>query len=140
MSPDSPRGGSSGGGRPRDEAPAAMTTATSASSAFPVSSSAHTGPDGFDAKQWLAATASDVPREGRTNRLILLHGPNGSAKSTCIASLQRGMEHYSTLDEGALYRFNWIFPSQKLTKGGIGFSGGAFEAEGGAADTYAYLE
>src|SRR6185369_11148083 len=39
-----------------------------------------------------------------------------------------------------LYRFNWIFPSQKLTKGGIGFSGGAFEAEGGATDTYAYLE
>jgi serine protein kinase len=50
------------------------------------------------------------------------------------------MEHYSTLDEGALYRFNWIFPSQKLTRGGIGFSGGAFEAEGGATDTYAYLE
>src|SRR5438105_4453693 len=71
MSPDSPRGGSSGGGRPRDEAPAAMTTATSASSAFPVSSSAHTGPDGFDAKQWLAATASDV-REGFARKRLLI--------------------------------------------------------------------
>src|SRR5450432_2497162 len=85
---------------------------------------------------------SNFAREGRTNRLILLHGPNGSAKSTFVASLQRAMEHYSTLDEGALYRFNWIFPSQKLTKSGIGFGGasGAVDASGGAPETYAYLE
>lgn len=86
---------------------------------------------------------SNFAREGRTNRLILLHGPNGSAKSTFVASLQRAMEHYSTLEEGALYRFNWIFPSQKLTKGGIGFGGGGagtFEGAGGAPETYAYLE
>jgi predicted Ser/Thr protein kinase len=86
---------------------------------------------------------SNFAREGRTNRLILLHGPNGSAKSTFVASLQRAMENYSTLDEGALYRFNWIFPSQKLTKGGIGFGGSggsAFEGAGGAPETYAYLE
>ncbi|HVR62605.1 MAG TPA: serine protein kinase PrkA [Polyangia bacterium] len=82
---------------------------------------------------------SNFAREGRTNRLILLHGPNGSAKSTFVSCLQRAMEHYSTLDEGALYRFNWIFPSQKLTKGGIGFGGSGFEA-GGAADTFAYLD
>jgi serine protein kinase len=82
---------------------------------------------------------SNFAREGRTNRMILLHGPNGSAKSTFVASLQRAMEHYSALDEGALYRFNWIFPSQKLTKGGIGFSGGAFEG-GGNTETFAYLE
>jgi predicted Ser/Thr protein kinase len=81
---------------------------------------------------------SNFAREGRTNRLILLHGPNGSAKSTFVACMQRGMEHYSTLEEGALYKFNWIFPSQKLTKGGIGFGGG-FE-HGGAQETYAYLE
>jgi serine protein kinase len=80
---------------------------------------------------------SNFAREGRTNRLILLHGPNGSAKSTFVACLQRGMEHYSTLDEGALYRFNWIFPSQKLTKGGIGFGGGF---EHGAHETFAYLD
>jgi serine protein kinase len=80
---------------------------------------------------------SNFAREGRTNRLILLHGPNGSAKSTFVACLQRGMEHYSSLDEGALYRFNWIFPSQKLTKGGIGFGGGF---EHGAHETFAYLD
>ena len=64
---------------------------------------------------------SNFAREGRTNRLILLHGPNGSAKSTFVACLQRAMEHYSALEEGALYRFNWIFPAQKLTKGGSAF-------------------
>src|SRR3569623_2832198 len=77
---------------------------------------------------------SNFAREGRTNRLILLPGPRGSAKSTFVAAIPRAMEHYSTLEEGALYRFNWIFPSQKLTKGGIGFSGGAFDAGPGASD------
>ncbi|MEO8212591.1 MAG: serine protein kinase PrkA [Myxococcales bacterium] len=82
---------------------------------------------------------SNFAREGRTNRLILLHGPNGSAKSTFVACLQRGMEHYSALEEGALYRFNWIFPTQKLTKGGIGFSGGKFEPAN-PSETFAYLD
>jgi serine protein kinase len=62
-------------------------------------------------------------QDGRANKLILLHGPNGSAKSTFIRCLGRGLEHYSTLDEGALYRFSWIFPTQKHTRGGIGFGG-----------------
>src|SRR6185369_5373185 len=83
---------------------------------------------------------SNFAREGRTNRLILLHGPNGSAKSTFVACLQRSMEHYSTLPEGALFRFNWIFPSQKLTKGGIGFGGAGNFESGAATDTFAYLE
>ncbi|HRC56581.1 MAG TPA: hypothetical protein PKU97_11700, partial [Kofleriaceae bacterium] len=62
-------------------------------------------------------------REGRANKVILLHGPNGSAKSTFLRCLGRGAEHYSTLPEGALFRFSWIFPSQKTGKGGIGFGG-----------------
>ncbi len=60
-------------------------------------------------------------RQGRPNKLILLHGPNGSAKSTCVAAIARGLEHYSTTDEGALYRFNWVFPSDTSSKGSIGF-------------------
>jgi predicted Ser/Thr protein kinase len=62
-------------------------------------------------------------QDGRPNKLILLHGPNGSAKSTFIRCLGRALEHYSTLDEGALYRFSWIFPTQKSTRAGIGFGG-----------------
>ena len=83
---------------------------------------------------------SNFAREGRTNRLILMHGPNGSAKSTLVACLQRALEHYSTLDEGALYRFNWIFPSQRVAKTGIGFSGGVPLEPGSTTDSYAYLE
>src|SRR5258706_9135371 len=62
-------------------------------------------------------------QDGRPNKLILLHGPNGSAKSTFIRCLGRGLENYSTLDEGALYRFSWIFPTAKSTRAGIGFGG-----------------
>lgn len=53
---------------------------------------------------------SNFVREGRANRLVLLHGPNGSAKSTFVGCLMRALEHYSHQDEGALYRFSWIFP------------------------------
>ncbi len=59
--------------------------------------------------------------QGRPDKLILLHGPNGSAKSTCVAAISRALEHYSRLPEGALYRFNWVFPSGTFSKGGIGF-------------------
>src|SRR5262249_49918897 len=70
--------------------------------------------------------------------LILLHGPNGSAKSTFIRCLGRALENYSTLDEGALYRFSWIFPTQKHTRGGIGF-GGNSDALPGSGESFAYL-
>ena len=81
---------------------------------------------------------SNFAHEGRTNRLVLLHGPNGSAKSTVVACIQRAMEHYSQLDEGALYRFNWIFPIQHVSKGGIGF-GGTHDSIGDT-ESYAYLD
>jgi predicted Ser/Thr protein kinase len=83
---------------------------------------------------------SNFARQGRSNRLILLHGPNGSAKSTFVSCLQRAMEHYSSLDEGALYRFNWIFPSQRTGKGGIGFGGGQPPDRQAVGESYAYLE
>jgi serine protein kinase len=80
---------------------------------------------------------SNFVREGRPNRLILLHGPNGSAKSTIAQCLMAGLEHYSTLDEGALYRFNWVFPSQKTIRGSLGFAHDKGNAH--AAASYAHL-
>lgn len=65
---------------------------------------------------------SNFVRVGRNNKLILMHGPNGSAKSSMVACLMAGMEHYSKQDQGALYRFNWIFPNEKLQRSSIGFS------------------
>lgn len=80
---------------------------------------------------------SNFVREGRPNRVLLLHGPNGSAKSTIAACLMRALEHYSSCDEGALYRFHWIFPSQTTLRGSIGFGGPKSMTDKGAS--YAHL-
>ena len=77
-------------------------------------------------------------QDGSAGKVVLLHGPNGSAKSTFLRCLGRGLEHYTTLDEGACYRFSWIFPSQKSSKGGIGF-GGSGQATVDAAESFATL-
>jgi len=83
-------------------------------------------------------TLRSFVQDGRPNKLILLHGPNGSAKSTFIRCLGRALENYSTLEAGALYRFSWIFPAQKHTRGGIGFGGNA-DAAHDSLDSFAYL-
>lgn len=80
---------------------------------------------------------SNFVREGRPNRLVLLHGPNGSAKSTIVGCVMRGLENYSTLDQGALYRFNWVFPSSKTLRGSLGF--GQKDQAGSQVGTYAHL-
>ncbi|MBP6218047.1 MAG: hypothetical protein KA436_05630 [Oligoflexales bacterium] len=44
---------------------------------------------------------------GPEKRVVLLHGPVGSAKSTIVRMLKKGLEQYSRTDEGALYSFTW---------------------------------
>ena len=44
---------------------------------------------------------------GTERRVLLLHGPVGSSKSTIARLLKKGMEHYSHTDDGALYTFDW---------------------------------
>jgi predicted Ser/Thr protein kinase len=77
-------------------------------------------------------------RQGRVDRFILLHGSNGSSKSTISELVAAGLEYYSALDEGALYCFNWIFPTQKAGRGGIGFGGRGSDTD--TTETFAYLE
>lgn len=45
---------------------------------------------------------------GTERRILLLHGPVGSAKSTLCRLLKRGMERYSQSDGGAWYSFKWV--------------------------------
>ncbi len=45
---------------------------------------------------------------GTEKRVILLHGPVGSAKSTICRQLKAGVERYSKSDEGAMYTFEWV--------------------------------
>src|SRR5437764_11141470 len=44
---------------------------------------------------------------GTEKRVILLHGPVGSAKSTIVRLLKKGLEEYSRTPDGALYTFSW---------------------------------
>jgi serine protein kinase len=44
---------------------------------------------------------------GTERRVILLHGPVGSAKSTIARLLKRGIEEYSRTDAGMLFSFSW---------------------------------
>lgn len=83
---------------------------------------------------------SNFARQRRVDRFILLHGPNGSSKSTITELVARAMEHYSTLDEGPIYRFNWIFPSLTISRGGIGFGGKSIGGPSPAGKSYAHLE
>ena len=50
---------------------------------------------------------------GTEKRVILLHGPVGSAKSTICRMLKQGLERYSKTEQGALYTFEWIDESGK---------------------------
>jgi serine protein kinase len=47
-------------------------------------------------------------RYGAEKRVILLHGPVGSAKSTIVRLLKKGLEEYTTRQEGRLYSFTWV--------------------------------
>jgi serine protein kinase len=44
---------------------------------------------------------------GTERRVFLLHGPVGSAKSTIVRLLKKGLEAYSKTQDGALYTFSW---------------------------------
>lgn len=45
---------------------------------------------------------------GIEKRVLLLHGPVGSSKSTIARLLKQGLASYSAKDEGALYTLGWV--------------------------------
>ncbi len=47
-------------------------------------------------------------RYGPEKRVILLHGPVGSAKSTIVRLLKKGLEQYSKQPKGAVFSFRWV--------------------------------
>ena len=51
---------------------------------------------------------------GTERRVLLLHGPVGSSKSTIARLLKRGLEDYSRTEEGMLFSFGW-----KTADGGL---------------------
>jgi predicted Ser/Thr protein kinase len=75
---------------------------------------------------------------GRSDKIVMLHGPNGSAKTTIADLLFKGLEAYSATPEGAVYRFAWVFPRTEVEGAGLGFGGRQPKTED--LDTFAYLE
>ena len=74
--------------------------------------------------------------EELNNKLILLHGSNGSAKSSLITCVIRGLEHYSHQENGALYRFHWIFPTNSYGKPSFGLN----QEKRGESDVESYAK
>ncbi|MEL6183344.1 MAG: serine protein kinase PrkA [Myxococcota bacterium] len=79
---------------------------------------------------------SGFARDGQVSKLILLHGPNGSAKSSLIRCIQGALEAYSLLPQGALYTYAWIFPTERIEKGRLGFGD---RAPSQSSSSYAHL-
>ncbi|HVP65889.1 MAG TPA: serine protein kinase PrkA [Anaeromyxobacteraceae bacterium] len=92
-----------------------------------------------EVQQSVYRALSNFVRLGRVNKLILLHGPNGSAKSSFLQALGRATEAYSHLPGGALYRYLWVFPSEKKARGGGPMGFGPSTGEGDLA-SFAHLE
>lgn len=67
--------------------------------------------------------------ENRINKIILLHGPNGAAKTSLIASIMGAMEDYSRKPEGAVFTFNWIFSDMGEKEAGLGFGDSGLNKE-----------
>lgn len=51
---------------------------------------------------------------GPERRVLLLHGPVGSSKSTIVRLLKKGLEAYSRQPDGALYTFGWKIDGQLI--------------------------
>ncbi len=49
--------------------------------------------------------------EGK-ERIFVLSGPVGTAKTTIVDQIARGLEEFSLHDEGAVYSIAWLFPRQ----------------------------
>jgi serine protein kinase len=60
--------------------------------------------------RFMSVLRSAAQGYGTERRVILLHGPVGSSKSTIVRQLKRGLEDYSRTPDGALYTFYWDLP------------------------------
>ena len=54
---------------------------------------------------------------GTEHRVLLLHGPVGSSKSTIVRLLKKGLEKYSRRPEGRLYTYSWVLKEPVMVDG-----------------------
>jgi serine protein kinase len=77
-------------------------------------------------------------KRGKADKMLLLHGPNGSGKTTIIECIVKGLEHYSRMEAGVLLTFNWMFTDREGKLERIGFEKEAHDAD--SSETYAFLD
>ncbi len=51
---------------------------------------------------------------GTEKRVLLLHGPVGSSKSTIVRLIKKGLEHHSRTREGEIFSFSWRMKDPEL--------------------------
>jgi serine protein kinase len=66
--------------------------------------------------QLVNAFKSAAKGYGTERRVLLLHGPVGSSKSTIARLLKRGLEDYSRTDAGMLFSFAWKMDNDNWAK------------------------
>lgn len=64
-------------------------------------------------------------REEGKERIFILHGPVGTAKTSIIDLMGRGLEAYTGTNDGAVYSFAWRFGRDFQNEGGGGLGFGA---------------
>lgn len=74
------------------------------------------------------------------SKMILLVGPNGSAKSTLWNSLSYCLEAYSKEFEGSRFSIEWIFPYSQTFSRKMGFSPKESESDDLGQETFAFLD
>src|SRR3954454_19431232 len=67
-------------------------------------------------QQLVNAFKSAAKGYGTERRVLLLHGPVGSSKSTIARLLKRGLEDYSRTDQGMLFSFAWKMDNDNWVK------------------------
>jgi serine protein kinase len=66
--------------------------------------------------QLVNAFKSAAKGYGTERRVLLLHGPVGSSKSTIARLLKRGLEDYARTDEGMVFTYSWKMPDGSYQK------------------------
>jgi serine protein kinase len=80
-------------------------------------------------------------REEGKERIFVLHGPVGTAKTSIIDLIGRGMEAYTATEDGAVYSFAWRFGKDfhNTDGGSLGFGGSSKPDVAGIHDAVAVL-
>lgn len=73
-----------------------------------------------DVQRRIVKILRSFARAGRADKLLLMHGPNGSAKSSLVKVLFDGIENFSTKDQGMIFSFSWVFPHDTYDRKSLG--------------------